>query len=278
MKKNTLRIVCNPYGNSISYYFKNEIGQWSVLSSSSVLSRRYFTNTTIVERAKEILKKADEIYNRKNKGLDILFEGTSDNYKYLCKVINTDFSDRNITCELGVTKIVVVGKTHVGKTSLIEGMEELQGYKYNVKENPDYFLYNDEGNHAEWYEIKGIDLGLENVDKAFQVIGELTKNGLSTIIYCVNGISGRMEDVEKDFVLKLVDSYPALTAMVVITVCIKRNQREFMDEIERITDQLKVIPTLAKAYEFDTNEESDAPTILQPYGLDALSKYVFERR
>lgn len=50
MKKNSMRVVCNPYTNKMSYYFKNEIEEWSVLSGSSPLSRQFYTNTSVKER------------------------------------------------------------------------------------------------------------------------------------------------------------------------------------------------------------------------------------
>ena len=66
MKRNILKIVFDPLNNRISYYFKNEIGQWCSLSNSSILSRQAYTKTTIKDSADEIIKIADEIYNRKN--------------------------------------------------------------------------------------------------------------------------------------------------------------------------------------------------------------------
>ena len=97
MKRNSIRVVCNPYLNKMSYYFKNEIGEWEVLSGNSPLSRQYFTNTTVTERCNQIVEKIDEIYNRKNKGVDILFEGTSENYKLLLHGVQyVDFKKENI--------------------------------------------------------------------------------------------------------------------------------------------------------------------------------------
>ena len=69
MKRNMIRIVCNPYTDKISYFFRNELGEWMILSGSSPLSRQYYAKTAIKDRYIEIIKKLDEIYNRKNKGL-----------------------------------------------------------------------------------------------------------------------------------------------------------------------------------------------------------------
>lgn len=281
MRRNAIKIVCNPYNNQISYYFMNEKGVWTVLSGDSPLSRQYYTHTTMKDRAKEIALKIDEVYNRNNRGLDILFEGTTQSYDYIKGACEYYLQDRDIVCSVGVTKIAVVGKTNVGKTCLIEGMESLQGYKYSVNKFPEYLLYSDEENHAEWYEINGIDLGIGNVKKAYKTVTKLTENGLSAIIYCMSATTGRLEEVERDFVIKMIEEYPSITILLALTMCIKADYRSIVNKIEKMTDQIRVIPTLAKEYEIESTDEDtgeEKSYIKKPFGLDTLSKYVFERR
>ena len=279
MKRNSLKIVCNPYTNQISYYFKNEIGEWNVLCASSPLSRQFYTKTSMKERSKVILEKADEIYNRKNKGLDILYEGPSKGFKYLEETAKYFLPNRDIKCELGTTKIAVVGKKSVGKSCLIEGMEELQHYKYTkIKENG-YTVYNDECNHAKWYEIDGIDLGKNNVDKAFRTIEELSKQGLSSVVYCISAISGRIEDVEKDLIMKIISEYCEIKVMIVLTMCYKEDVQQAIDEIKRITDQIKIVQTLAKEYKTGVKDSATGnPLVIKTFGLEMVSRYVFEGR
>ncbi len=281
MKRNILKIVFDPLNNRISYYFKNEIGQWCSLSNSSILSRQAYTKTTIKDSADEIIKIADEIYNRKNKGLDILFEGKDEDFDVIKNVITQKYSESNITCSLNTTKIVVVGKKEAGKTTLIEAIADKEGHKYKVKKRDDYTLYMDQHNNSEWYEICGIDLGRENMEKAKKTIQELMSRGITTIVYCIkSSTGGRMEEAEKSFISALVEEFSELDAVVSLTFCIQKNQREFIDEIERMTDQIKVVQTLAKEYETVVEDENgNEKTIkISPYGLDVLSKYVFERR
>ncbi len=281
MKRNAIRIVCNPYNNQISYYFMNEKGVWTVLSGDSPLSRQYYTNTTMKDRAKEIAIKIDEVYNRNNRGLDVLFEGTTQSYDYIKGALEYYLPERDIVCSMGVTKIAVVGKANIGKTCLIEGMECLQGYKYSVNKFPDYLLYSDDGNHAEWYEINGIDLGLENVAKAYQTVTKLAENRLSAIVYCVSAATGRLEEVECDFVIKMIEEHPSITILLALTMCIKADYGSIVNEIEKMTNQIRVIPTLAKEYEIESTDEDtgeEKSYIKKTFGLDTLSKYIFERR
>ncbi len=281
MRRNSLRIVCDSYHRQISYYFRNESGVWTEVCSDSPLSRLYYTNTTMQDRAKEIAEKMDAIYNRKNKGLDIFFEGENQSLAYLQGAIRAYLPDRDIVCTPGVTKIAVAGKIQAGKTSLIEGLEQAFGHPYTKHTFPDYAMYEDDANHAQWYEIKGIDLGMDHVEKAYKTISTLAEQGLSAVVYCVAAVTGRMEDAERDLILRLMDAYPKVTMLVALTISIKKDVRSFVNEIKQMAEQIKVIPTLAKEYELEiqnpkTGEEESV--FVKPYGLDILSKYVFERR
>lgn len=278
MKRNTIRVVCNPYTNKMSYYFRNEFGEWDVLSGNSPLSRKYYTNTSVGERAKEILKKIDEIYNRKNKGVDILFEGTAENYSFLLEKIKEILPDRDINCQLGTTKIAVVGKKSVGKSFLIEGLEDLQGFKYLKTKQKEYVKYVDECNHAEWYEVTGIDLGKDKVEKAFKTVKKLSEKGLSTVVYCISATSGRIEEIEKNFIKRIADSFTELKVMIVLTMCYKDDIQEVIDEIEKITDQIKMVPVLAKEYKTGLKDENGEVMIIAPFGLEDVSLFVFEGR
>lgn len=279
MKRNALRVVYNPIAKHISYYFKNEFGEWCVLSGSSPLSRQYYTSTTMQERASEIALKIDEIYNRKNKGLDITFEGDDTNYQLFASAISEQLKGRNITCHLRSTKVIVTGKSGIGKTILIKELEKMQGFEYQVEDKNDYFLYRD-NNNTEWYEIKGIDLGMENVRKAYDTISDLAKNSAAMIVYCIESTNRRIEPVEKDFIINLIDSFPELAGTIVLTNCTdKKGLREFIDEIEKMTDHIKVIPTLAKEFMTDIEDEKTGECIvLPPFGLKDLAEYIFERR
>ena len=278
MKRNTLKIISNPYTKQLSYFFKNEMGEWDVLSSNSPLSRKYYTNTSIKERGHEILDIINNVYNRKNKGVDIVFEGTSKEYSYLDKEVKNNYAKYNVDCRVGTTRIAVLGKRAVGKTSLIEGMEELQGYEFEREEKEDYILYIDHINNVQWFEIRGIDLGTEYVEKAMKTTQKLAKEGLSTVIYCISAVAGKCEDIEKNMILQLVDEYVDLKVMVAFTLCYKENINSSMDEIEKLTSHIKILPTLAKKYKTAMKDKKGIPIEVAAFGLKEISEYVFEGR
>jgi len=264
----------------MSYYFKNEIGEWNVLSGNSPLSRQYYTNTSVQERSKDILSIIDEIYNRKNKGVDILFEGTIENFNVFSNTIKNEFAERDIKCTLGTTKIAVLGKKASGKTTLIESLEDFKGFKYSKVEGNGFVVYSDECNHAQWYEIQGIDLGKDEIDKAYRTVKELSKEKLSVVIYCISSISGRIEDIERELIKRIADDFSELKVMIALTMCYKDEEevQESIDEIEKITNQLKIVPVLAKGYTTALRGTDGNIIVIEPTGLDMLSQYVFEER
>ncbi len=273
MKRNAIRVVCNPYTSKMSYYFRNEIGEWDVLSGSSPLSRKYYTNASIAEKASEILMKIDEIYNRKNRGVDILFEGTNENYELILNTIKESFKERDISCKLGTTKIAVIGKQAVGKSLLIEGLENLHGFKYSKIKEQAYLRYVDECNHAEWYELNGIDLGKGSVEMAYETIKKLSEEGLSVVIYCISATSGKIEEIEKKLIRKIADGFAELKVMIVLTMCYKEDVQDVINEIEKITNQVKLVPVLAKEYKTKCKDKK-----IDPFGLEDVSAFAFEGR
>ncbi len=279
MKKNIIRVVCNPISKHISYYYKNELGEWNVFSGSSPLSRSFYTNTTIEKRAKEIVTKLDEIYNRKDKGIDIIFEGDENSFGIFKSAIEKYLPNRNVLCHMGSTKVIIVGKKGIGKTSLIEAMEDLQGMEYKIEKHDAYTLYKDQ-NNTEWYEIKGIDFGRKNIEKAFTDIENVINKTSAMIVYCIHSSNRRIEAAESKFIMTLVNKYPELAGMIVLTQTVnKQGLSEFIDEIEKLTEQIKVVPVLAKDFELDVEDEkTNKPIVLKSFGLDNLAAYIFEGR
>ena len=273
MKRNTIRIVCNPYTNKISYFFRNELGEWELLTGSSPLSRQYYTRTTIEERHKDIIEKLDEIYNRKNKGLDIFFEGTSTNYSYISDAIKKYLPDRDLICEHKMTKIAVVGKKASGKSILIKGIENEIGNKFETIKNNQYVQYIDKNNNINWIELNGIDFGINEISKATDTIQDLVKDGLTTVIYCISGVPGHIEDTEKKFVENINAAFPSIKVLTVLTQCYKDEVQTVIDEAEKLTNHMEVFPTLAKEYRV---RGTAATFVVTPFGIKELCAFVFE--
>lgn len=277
MKRNIIKIVCNPFLNKISYFYKNEIGEWLLLSGSSPLSRQSCTKTNIKDSCISIVEKLNEVYNRKNKGLDILFEGTSDDYEFLSNAVNTCFGNRNIKCRMNPTRIAIVGKRGVGKTALIEGIAKAHGYKLIKTDNTHYVKYEDKHNHIEWLEVKGIDIGSENVEEAYNVLADLVNDGLSKVIYCVLGSTGKMEEIEKRLIIELKESFPSIDIITAITMCYKDNIQAAIDEIKKYVGNDNIFPVLAKEYRSSIkNRGMETSFVVEPFGLDELTTFVFE--
>ena len=63
-------------------------------------------------------------------------------------------------------------------------------------------------------------------------------------------------------------------------MCYKDDEdiRSSIDELEKITNQLKIVPVLAKKYNTNLKDVEGKMISIQPFGLDLVSKYVFEER
>ena len=270
MRKNSLKIVCDLANKRLVYYFKNEFDEWMNIPSESPLSSSVYTNTTMRESAKRILETADRIYNRKNRGLEIVFEGNSDELLCLKNSIKSDFSYRNISLiENSMMVIAVLGKCKAGKSTLIEALTK--SYQCDSKlSTRDYSVYTDNKNHARWYEIKGIDFRQGEVERAFDTLKAIAEDKLSAVIYCVSCLYGKLEDIEAESIQNFASNFHGVRIVIALTQCDKEESQTIADEIARKSG-CRVIQVLAK-------DQSSRVGTIPSFGLDELSKYVFEGR
>ena len=100
------------------------------------------------------------------------------------------------------------------------------------------------------------------------------------IVYCIHSSNRRIEESESKFIMNLISTFPELAGMIVLTHCVnKKGLNDFIDEIEKLTDQIKVVPVLAEDYALDMEDErTNRPIILKSFGLDKLAEYIFEGR
>lgn len=271
MRRNALRIVCNPYTRKLAYYFKNQSGKWEVLSENSPLSRQSYTNVTISEGGSKIIEASIRIYNRRNRGLDILFEGSLRDYKLLQSIV-ASYRERkiDITCNLGSSKIAVVGKAKVGKTTLIKSLLGEANYKTIQRDN--YTKFEDAERNATWFEIKGIDLEENSLDSCFSALTDIANDGLNAVIYCVLSSTGRVEDPEIQLLNKIEKSFDQTSILLVLTKCVKDDFSKTLDDIKRLVDPIKIVETLASPY------KGRAGKIVTSFGLTEVERYIFEGR
>jgi len=269
MKRNSLKIVCDVTRRRLIYHFKNEFGDWVNVPSESPFSTRDYTDTTMKASAKKIMEKADKIYNRRNKGLDIVFQGDSSEFAALQNAIRYDFSGRDIKTKIEDTKIAILGKNASGKTTLIEELTKSYQCDDNLKTR-NYAVYQDNKNHAHWYEIKGIDIGQGEVERAFETLKAIAEDELSAAIYCVSCLYGKLEDIEAESIQSFAANFHGVRMVIALTQCYNEESQAIADEIARRSG-CRVIQVLAKDHSFRTGT-------IKSFGLDELSRYVFEGR
>lgn len=97
MRRNSIRIISNHAARTVSFYIKNEADEWVHVDSSSPLSRKEYTETSIYENAEKIIEIIDDIYNTGNRGVDLEMECTDDEFIYLSSLIEKRYGDANIS-------------------------------------------------------------------------------------------------------------------------------------------------------------------------------------
>lgn len=243
MSRNRVKIVCHAQANILSYQFQNEQMAWMPVSQFSELAQRKFTETSIRMSAPEILAVINTVYNPGNRGVDISFEGPDQDYNYLCKVVKEKFSNENISCGKNTIKAAMVGKRGVGKTTLIEALGQKQGVRYAAAPENGYRIYKSSPSTIEWYEVEGIDLGIEYIQKAEHTVDILSKQGLTLFIYCLGSV--RVEELELQFIRRVRQSHPEVTALGILT---NAGSEDAGAAAERLSKQLgvKVLPVMAR--------------------------------
>lgn len=127
MEKNRVKIIYNPYEKAIEYQrWDDESEQWMGLNNKSkLITNKEFINATIQHNACEIIEELSEEYNRGGIGLDILFEGTEEDYDDLKEVVEIFYSEKNIEIKWG-EKYIDSAKTNMPKIKAI--FSELQTF------------------------------------------------------------------------------------------------------------------------------------------------------
>lgn len=243
MDRNRIKIICDSQNGTLSYRFQNEEMKWMPLSRFSVLSQRQFTMTSIRQSALEILNVIQRVYNPKNRGVQVLFEGLDKDFAYLCKVLEEEFPNGTIYCDRIRKNVIVAGKRSVGKTTLIEALARKRGIQYTTVAEAGYTHYESEQDFIEWYEVEGIDLGGDNVKRIERVIDTLAEQGMALLLYCLD--SDRVEPSEMQLVQHMRDTYSEISLLGILTNAVSLDASETVEKTGQMLG-VKMLPILAE--------------------------------
>lgn len=113
MERNKIKICCNPYEKTIEYYrWDKEYEQYLELTDKSKLSKTEFTkNITIQNKIQDILEILQDDYNVGNAGMDIEFEGTSDDYHDMIDALKIFCAGKDIRIYKGKNELLNASET-----------------------------------------------------------------------------------------------------------------------------------------------------------------------
>jgi hypothetical protein len=169
-----------------------------------------------------------------------------------------------------IVNVAVIGKGGSGKTKLIRaicGCIESDTVSNNKKDG--FSMNTDAKTGSKWYEIDGIEIEKYSVDRTNSILSRLVReNGVNVVLYCFRSRTGKIEDIERDFIVGLKRDYPHLKILAVVTECIDEGADvEFVKKISLSTKQTKVFNVLAE-------ELCCKAGYLQPFGLEELMEEI----
>lgn len=269
MKHNNIKIKSDPQNHTLAFYILSEQQKWCPVSNSSVLSRKKIAGASIKDVAAEIIGIIDSVYNMHNRGVDIYFEGTEDDFAALQDTVGNSFADKNIKCILQQTIIVVAGKVQSGKTTLIEELARYRGDDYQVNNVDSVFTYASNDNAIIFYEIPGIDIGVDNIIAVRETFERLVKTGVTVFLYCLS--SSKIEYSEENLIKFVAQNYPSIKVIVALTKYIDEDSASYPKQLSKRLNGIEVVPLLAKKIKVRQGA-------IDAYGIDALNRELFEEK
>ena len=263
--RNKIKIVSNRNPQSLSFFLMNEKGKWMLLSNYSDLSRKKYTTSNIFDAGNDIIAIIDRDYNTGGRGVDIRFEGTDEEYRFLQQCVQKQLGGKDITCNHYRSAIAVVGKINSGKSTFIEEMCRHMGESLTATHFDGYDKFTTQPTNILWYEIAGIDFG--NISITKDTITRLIPEGITDFIYCLS--TTKIEEPEEILIRHIADIHPDINVLLLLTQYLDDNNDLFVDQLSQQLNGVKIIPILAMP-------KKTRAGIIEAYGLDAVSKYLFE--
>ena len=178
--------------------------------------------------------------------------------------------------------VMVLGKTGVGKSTLINNMFREPLAETGVGKPVTHAIrkYEKEDFPLSIYDTPGLELGGENalseiLDEVVQVMEDGVKShdiskAIHCIWYCVSSTSHRFEQAEKDFINKFLSEASKFNVPVIVVLTqsfSKKDAQELKSEIEKENLAIaQVVPVLAQDYEIDE------VGVAKAFGLDRLTE------
>lgn len=265
MSHNRIKIVFNSQAKSLSYQFQNEQMAWVPVSHFSALASRKYTETSIQQSATAILTIISTVYNPGNRGVEISFEGPDKDYDYLRRVVREKFSKENIICGQQAIKVAIAGKRGIGKTTLIETLAQKQGVRYEVTSKTGYKHYTKKSSPIEWFELEGIELGIDNIKKTERAVDELANQGLTMFIYCLSSI--RVEQPEIQLIKHIKECHPEISLLAILTNAVSLEDTAAAEQIGKILG-IKALPVMAR-------DQKTRGGIIKAFGHESILRAVF---
>lgn len=102
MERNQIRICSDPYRKHINYFWMEEDGKWKDMSKmdNSPLNTKSFISSSISQNAYDVLKVLKEKF-MSSAGIEMIFEGTDDDYVHLSFIKKAYYADCDIELRRG---------------------------------------------------------------------------------------------------------------------------------------------------------------------------------
>lgn len=87
MRHNKIKIISNQNMGLLAYRFMNENEEWVHIDSASQLSRNEYKYASLSNKSEEIIEIIDDVYNVGNRGVDIVLECSTEEYRYFNSIL-----------------------------------------------------------------------------------------------------------------------------------------------------------------------------------------------